>query len=108
VVGGVGVAGLAIGVVTGFMAMGDASTFKANCTSNGACSNQAGVDAASAGKTASALSTAGFIGGAVLTGVGVYLLLTSAPTSPSGPASPPSVGVMSLPGGAGLSFVGGF
>jgi hypothetical protein len=99
----VGVAGLAIGAVTGIMAMGDASTFKNNCSADGACQNQSGIDAANAGKTASLLSTIGFIGGAVVAGVGVYLLLTSGPSSPS-----TSVGATALPGGAGLSLVRGF
>jgi hypothetical protein len=99
VVGGVGVAGLAVGAVTGIMAMGDASTVKSNCGANGACQGQSGVDAASSGKTASTLSTIGFIGGTALAGVGAYLLLTSGPWGAS-----TSVGATSLPGGAALSL----
>jgi len=103
VVGGVGVAGLVVGAVTGIMAMGDASTFKNDCGSNGACQHQSGVDAASAGKTASTLSTIGFIGGAAITGVGVYLVLSSGPSAPA-----TRVGATPLPGGGGLSFGGSF
>jgi hypothetical protein len=102
VVGGVGVAGLALGAVTGVMAMGDASTVKSDCGAGGACKDQSGVDAASAGKTASTLSTVGFIGGAALAGAGVYLLLTS------GPSSSTTVGAAPLPGGASLAFARSF
>jgi hypothetical protein len=103
VVGGVGVAGLALGAVTGVVAMGDASTFKGNCTSNGACQSQTGIGAANEGKTMSLLSTIGFIGGAVVTGVGVYLIVTGAPASPS-----TAVGATPLPGGGGITLVRGF
>ena len=103
VVGGVGVAGLALGAVTGVVAMGDASTFKGNCTSNGACQSQTGIGAANKGKTMSLLSTIGFIGGAVVTGVGVYLIVTGAPASPS-----TAVGATPLPGGGGITLVRGF
>jgi hypothetical protein len=103
VAGGVGVAGLGVGVVTGILALGDASTFKNNCSqTTGACQNQTGVDAASSGKTASAVSTAGFIGGGVLVAAGVVLYLTTrSPTSPT-------VGAMLLPGGCAASVAGRF
>lgn len=99
IVGGVGVAGLAVGAVTGALAMGDANTVKSNCP-GGACKDPSGIDAASAGKTASTISTAGIIGGAVLTGIGVYLLLTSGPPGPS-----TAVGAAPLPGGASFGVV---
>jgi len=98
IVGGVGVAGLALGAVTGIMAVGDASTFKSDCP-NGACQRASGVDAASAGKTASTLSTIGFIGGAAVTGVGAYLLLSSGSSGQS-----TLVGATTWPGGAGVSL----
>jgi hypothetical protein len=104
IVGGVGVAGLALGAVTGIIAMGDASTFKSNCNnSTGACSNQTGVNAANDGKTMSTLSTVGFIAGAVVTGVGVYFIVTGGPSSPS-----TTVGAAALPGGAGITLARGF
>ncbi len=102
VVGGVGVAGLALGTITGIMAMGDASTVKGDCNA-GACQHQSGVDAASAGKTASLLSTVGFVGGAACTGVALYLLLTSGPSRPSA-----TVGATPCSGAPPSSFLGGF
>ena len=103
VAGGVGVAGLGVGVVTGILALGDASTFKNNCNqTTGACQNQSGVVAASSGKTASTLSTAALIAGGLLTGAGVVLFVTS-----RGPAST-TVGATPLPGGAAASFTGRF
>jgi hypothetical protein len=103
IVGGVGVAGLALGTVTGVMAIGDANTVKANCDSSGNCRSQAGVDAAPDGKTVSLVSTIGVVGGAVATGAGLYLLLTSGP-----PSSATRVGVSTLPGGGAMSVVGTF
>ena len=99
VLGGVGVATLGAGVVTGLMAMSDAGTVRNDCNGSGACRDPSGVNAASDGRTVSTFSTIGFIGGAALIGVGVYLLLTS---SPSAPAT--SVGATPLPGGGGLSL----
>jgi hypothetical protein len=98
-VGGVGLAGLIVGALAGVVAMGDAGTVKSDCASNGACRTQAGVDAGSEGKTFSVLSTAGFIGGAALMGVGVYLVLSSGSS-----AAPQTVGATALPGGAALSY----
>jgi hypothetical protein len=94
IVGGVGVAGVALGAVAGIVAIGDANTFKRDCTAQGLCQSQAGVDAAAAGKTTSTLSTVALIGGAVATGVGVYLLLSSRPSQSA------TVGVLAIPGGA--------
>lgn len=103
IVGGVGVAGLLFGAVTGLVAMSDASTFKGNCNPSGLCQSQAGLDAASAGRTASTLSTVGFIGGAAVAGVGLFMVLLGSPSH-----SATRVGASALPGGASLSLTRGF
>jgi hypothetical protein len=76
VVGGVGVASLAAGAITGLFAMSRASTVKDHCDANYAC-DQTGVDAASDGKWLAPVSTVTLIAGAALVGVGAYLVLSS-------------------------------
>lgn len=100
VVGGLGVAGLALGGVTGLMAMGKKSMDE-HCGADG-CDPQ-GMDAASSGKTLSTVSTVGFIAGAVGVGVGAWLILAS-PTSSTRTA----VGAAPVPGGASLVWVGSY
>jgi hypothetical protein len=73
--GGAGLAGFAISAVTGIMAFGSASTFKANCDANGACNAQ-GMAAASQGKTLTTLSTVSFVVGLAGVGAGAYFILT--------------------------------
>jgi hypothetical protein len=75
VVGGVGVAGLALGAVTGILAMGSASTVRSHCnTTTYACDPQ-GLDAARTGDVLAPLSTVGFIAGGVLVTTGLVLVL---------------------------------
>lgn len=72
---GVGAAGVAVGVVTGILAMGKASDVKDGCPNNH-CANQKLVDEASSGKTLGTVSTIAFIVGGVGVGVGVVGLFT--------------------------------
>ena len=81
VVGGVGIVGLGVGGVTGFMAMSANSDSKKLCPSAGACSSQAGVDDNNNAKTYGLVSTIGFIAGGALLAGGAVLVLT-APSSP--------------------------
>jgi hypothetical protein len=81
VVGGVGLAGLTVSLVTGVMVLDKKSTVDDECT-NDTCSST-GAEAASSGRTLSTVSTAAFIVGAAGLGVGAYLLLTA----PSGTAT---------------------
>ena len=78
VAGGVGAAGLLVGAVTGFMAMGKANTAEDHCwdTPTKGC-DQEGVDANSSGKTLAAVSTVGFAVGVVGLGLGTYFILTT-------------------------------
>jgi hypothetical protein len=71
-VGGVGVAGLAVGAVTGILALDRASTVKQHCPDQ-ACDPQ-GLDAASQGKWMAPTSTVSFIAGGVLVAGGAYLV----------------------------------
>ncbi len=76
VVGGIGIAGVAVGAVTGLMVLGKKSVVDNNCDADKRC-NQTGVDAASSGKTLGVVSTTGFIVGAVGIGIGTWLVLSS-------------------------------
>jgi hypothetical protein len=76
VIGGVGVAGIAMGAVTGGLVLDRKATVEEHCQGD-VCTDPAGVEAADEGRTLSILSTAGFIGGAALVGVGIALVLTA-------------------------------
>lgn len=69
IIGGIGVAGIVVGGVTGFMVLGKKSTVSSQCTDH-LCS-PAGVNAANSGKTLGLVSDIGF-------GVGIAGLATSA------------------------------
>jgi hypothetical protein len=95
IVGGVGVAGIGTALVLGGIALGKKSTVQGECDlKTRLCNTQNGPDAASAGHTLATASTISFVIGAVATGVGAYLVLSS--PSEKGPA----VSAAALPGGA--------
>jgi hypothetical protein len=102
VTGGIGVAGIGTGVVTGIMLANANSTVEANCTGK-ICTNQRGIDAASSGQTLLLVNAAAWIVGATGIGLGAYLLLSSSADRPT-TAVVPSV----TPDGAALSYVGRF
>jgi hypothetical protein len=82
VVGGIGIAGLAVGAVTGLIAVGKNNDSKMACANDGPCASSAAVDANSSARTFGTVSTIGFIAG----GVGIVagaLLIFSAPSSSS-------------------------
>jgi hypothetical protein len=72
VLGGVGVAGIATGAVTGILALGRASTVKSHCPGD-ACDPQ-GLDAASQGKWLAPTSTVAFVAGGAFLAAGAYLV----------------------------------
>src|SRR5215472_352372 len=78
--GGIGVAGLVTGAVTGLVVLNKASTVKAHCDASYNC-DSTGVDAAQNASLLSTMSVAGFAVGAVGLGLGTYFLLTAKPTS---------------------------
>jgi hypothetical protein len=101
IAGGVGVAGLGVGAVTGILAMGAASTFKSHCP-GGAC-DASGLSAASSGPTYATVSTVGFVVGGLGLATGVVLFVTSGPRHPDG-----AVALTPFPGGGGLSYAARF
>jgi hypothetical protein len=106
--GGVGVAGIAAGAISGLLAMADKSTVDANCP-NHLC-NAEGERALSAGRTTSLVSTIAFPVGVVGLGAATVLFLVSSPKrAASGAASPhlrPSVAAGA--GGASVVLEGSF
>ena len=116
VIGGVGIAGLGVGAVTGILALGKKGDVEDACPDPDECT-PAGVKLADSGRTLSIVSTVAFALGAAGAGVGAYLVLTggdepddSASTARGlrrpGPTAKVSAGV--LPGGGGLSVRGTF
>ncbi len=99
VLGGVGVATLGAGAITGILTLGKASIIKdpAHCSAALRC-DATGVDAASAGKTLSVVSTVTLIAGAAAAAAGVVLVITSQGKAPV------TAGFMVSPGGAGLQI----
>lgn len=77
VLGGVGVVGLAVGAVTGLMAIGKNNDSKAACPNDGPCANRDAVDANDSAKSLSTVSTIGFIAGGALVAGGAVLYLTA-------------------------------
>jgi hypothetical protein len=76
VFGGVGVAGIALGAVTGMMVLDRKSVVDDNCDADKRC-NPEGADAADAGRTLGTISGVSFAVGAVALAAGVYLVLSS-------------------------------
>ncbi len=105
VVTGAGVAGLVVGTTAGILTLAAASDYRDNC-SNGVC-NDAGLDAASRGKTMSVVSPIALALGAVATGVGIYLFATSTPARAATPRSARLV-PMAAPSFGGVSMMGSF
>jgi len=80
VLGGLGVAGLAVGAVTGLMAMSKSNDAKATCPNDGGCASRDAVDASDEAKSLGLVSTIGFGAGAALA-VGGAVLFFTAPSS---------------------------
>lgn len=98
VLGGVGVAGLGVGAVTGMMVLGKKKTVDANCDDRRLCS-QAGTDAASAGHSLQIISNVGWVVGVVGVGVGAYFVLSGGQSS----SSSTRAGVTPIPAGAAIA-----
>jgi hypothetical protein len=79
---GVGGAGLAVGAVTGVMALNGAQTVRQECPAH-QCTSPGGIDDASRTRTLSVVSTVGFGVGAVGAVIGTYLLLRAPSTTVS-------------------------
>ncbi len=73
--GAIGVAGIATSLITGALVLDRKSTVEKECV--GSVCSRAGADAASSGRTLSAVSTVAFAAGAVCTAAGLYFILSS-------------------------------
>lgn len=105
IVAGVGVAGLAVGGVTGLMAMGQNNEAKDKCPNEGACANKEGVDANESAKSLGLVSTIAFGAGAALV-IGGAVLIFTAPKGPSKEARAVRILPTATASGGGL-FLGG-
>ncbi len=101
VLGGVGIAGVAAGIASGLLINDRQQLVDDNCSGN--LCNPTGIDAASEGRTLLIANAAAWAVGIAGLGAGGYLILSH----DSGGASQ-SVGIASVPGGAGLSLRGRF
>ncbi len=81
VAGGIGVAGIVVGSVSGILVLSKKSTVKDNCA-GGAC-NDTGLDAANTGKSLATVSDIGFGVGLAGLAVGAILLLTGSDSGSS-------------------------
>jgi hypothetical protein len=104
VLGGVGLAGLAVGATFGILTGSATSDAKVHCPNNG-CSPQ-GLDDVSRGKTFAWVSDIGFIGGGAALVAGTVLLVTSRKKARS--TSGLVLAPLASPSGAGLSARGSF
>ena len=102
VIGGVGVAGLAVSLVAGAKAISDKQTVDDNCVQK-SCT-PAGLEAADSGRTWVTVSNVAFAVGAVGVGVGAYLILSSG----SSGGNETALGAQALPGGGALRLRGRF
>jgi len=104
VAGGVGIAGIAVGAITGFVALGEKSTIDEHCPDR-QCDAE-GHDAVDSGQSMALISTIGFGVGVVGLATGVVLLLTASSDGQAevGTQNRFTVGSKHLPGGEMLTM----
>src|SRR5262249_32045924 len=108
--GGLGLAGVAVGAITGIMASSKFSGAKndpATCRDN-FCNPTTGHDAIQASRNLATVSTIGFVAGGVALAAGVTLVLVSSPGKKKEPAASAGLVPAAGPQGGGLSFIGSF
>jgi len=88
VASGVGVAGLALGAVTGLMATSLNQSSKDVCPNDGVCADEGARSDNEAARRAATFSTIGFVAGAVLLAGGITLVLVAPSSASSGAARP--------------------
>lgn len=98
--GAVALVGLAVGTVTGILAIQERNVVSDKCKPDGGCT-QAGLDATARLRTFGTASTIGFVAGGVGLAVGVTLFAAtpSVPTAQQNVGSPPASGVSWSPFG---------
>ncbi|HWZ88478.1 MAG TPA: hypothetical protein VNW92_06495 [Polyangiaceae bacterium] len=77
VLAGVGATGLLVGVVSGMLVLHQKSVYDENCDVGQKVCNQAGKDAAAAGRALSVVSVVGFATGIAASAAGTYFILTN-------------------------------
>ena len=100
---GAGGVGVALGAVTGVVALSNASTVKTACGPDYLTCDKASVDAASTGKTMATVSTISFIAGGALAAAGLYFVISSPAKTTAGsrePSIPLHTGIALGPTGA--------
>jgi hypothetical protein len=102
VLGGLGIAGIAVGTVAGVMVLDRKSTADEQCPDKHC--NEQGFDAVVSGRTLGVVSTTGFIVGGIGLAAGAYFILSSG--SGEKPAS--TVSATFSPGGASFRFARSF
>lgn len=102
IVGGVGIAGLTVGAVTGILALVDRGVIAEQCPTHVGCSSDV-LARASAGKSLSILSALSLSAGAVGIGAGFYLILSKGASTAATAA-----GLTLLPGGGRVGIRGTF
>ncbi len=103
VVGGIGIAGVAVGAVTGAMVFGKKGTITGNCHgATGTDCNQTGLDAVNSAKGLGTVSTIAFIAGgaAVVTGVILFATEPKKPAKTGNAGRWVSAGIAPSPDGA--------
>lgn len=106
---GVGAAGLAVGTITGIMAVGKSKTVDEECRDD-YCRSEEGKQAADAGHTLATVSTVSFIAGGVLAATGVTLLLVGPESHSSAAMDTNRLSITAGPlwGGGALRLKGAF
>lgn len=77
VVGGVGVAGLALGAIGGLVAIGENASSTKECPNDGPCASAAALRSNASARDWATVSTIAFAGGGALVALGVTLFLTA-------------------------------
>ncbi len=108
VLGSLGVAGVIVGSVLGFVANDKyQSALKNDCNGNASTCTPVGVTNGGTAHDLANVATGLFVGGLVAVAGGVTLFIVGAPSRPETQATA-SLGVTPLPGGAGATFAGTF
>jgi hypothetical protein len=102
VIGGLGVASLVVGGITGGMVIAKKQTVEQHCDTKKACDPQ-GLDAGSSGKTLATVSTITVAAGAALLATGVVIILVSGNKHPKA-----TVGATATTSGGSVVFDGRF
>jgi hypothetical protein len=84
--GGVGVVGLAVGVVSGLSAISLSRKSKRSCPNSGICADEDARNDADSARSAATISTIGFVAGGTLLAAGIALVVL-APNAASSPAA---------------------